>query len=229
MRSQIRTVALVALLWVAGPVACVAPGYATADPSETDPATSRTNPPEMSTPLPSGSMYPGDSSRSPDCYTMTESVDAPPPSIKNLVPISSAVVIGRVASVEPGRWNTSDGAKPTDPRGSGPKYQPGIVTPVVVEVERSLVGDSVGELTVLLEGGVAGCIAHRVYPSPLIEPKRSYAFLLRPSRQADGTIQPEAPQVIAAWPIDDVGQIQTPVDGALSATDFAAAVADAAP
>lgn len=78
-----------------------------------------------------------------------------PPDIATWYDASDAVVVATVRQVLPARWTTPDGARPANPH--DPSSAATIVTPVVIEVERSLTGKSPGQrLLLAAQGGSVG-------------------------------------------------------------------------
>jgi hypothetical protein len=158
-----------------------------------------------------------------DCYAIDENVDTPPLTVATLSPVTTAVVIAEVKAIEGGVWNTKNGAKPEKAR--GPRFNPGIVTPVNLQVLASIQGElGPGAVRVVNPGGTAGCVEYSVDNAAVLEKGRTYAFFLQPSPDADGERHADLPQVLVAWPIAGDGSVETPYDGTLSRDDFIALV-----
>ncbi len=78
-----------------------------------------------------------------------------PPDIATWYGASDAVVVATIRQVFPARWTTPDGARPANPH--DPSSAATIVTPVAIEVERSLTGAPPGQrLLLAAQGGAAG-------------------------------------------------------------------------
>jgi hypothetical protein len=176
---------------------------------------------------PIGNPRPGEGSPAPDCYQVDESVDTPPRTIANLSRVTTSVVIAEVTAIEDGIWNTRDGRKPDRGVPGAPGSNAGIVTPVNLDIERSVHGDAgPGALRVLNPGGTAGCVVHTVDNAARIVAGGRYAFFLQPGADAEGVRHPDVPQIIEAWPVSEDGLVETLYDGTLSLDDFEAAVAN---
>jgi hypothetical protein len=161
-----------------------------------------------------------------DCYSVNESVDTPPPTIATLSRVTTAVVIAEVTEIEQGTWNTRDGEQPVGAFRAGPDFNPGVITPVHLRVERWIRGDDgPTAIRAVNPGGIAGCVEHSVSNAPLLVQGRTYAFFLQPSRDADMVRHPELPQIIVAWPVTD-GTVETMHDGMLGPEEFEDAVAN---
>jgi hypothetical protein len=160
-----------------------------------------------------------------DCYVIDESVDMPPITVATLLPVTSDVVIAEVKAIEGGIWNTKNAAKPDKAR--GPRFNPGVVTPINLQVLESVQGDlGPGAIRVVNPGGTAGCVEHTVDNAAQVEKGKTYAFFLQPSPDADGERHPELPLVLVAWPVAADGSVETLHDGTLSHGDFVALVED---
>jgi hypothetical protein len=154
-----------------------------------------------------------------DCYAIDENVDTPPLTVATLSRVTTAVVIAEVKAIEGGVWNTENGAKPDKAR--GPRFNPGIVTPINLQVLESVQGElGPGAVRVVNPGGTAGCVEHSVDNAAVLEKGRTYAFFLQPSPDADGDRHADLPQVLVAWPVAADGSVETPYDGTLSRDDF---------
>jgi hypothetical protein len=157
----------------------------------------------------------------PDCYSMNETIDRPPDSIANLVPYTDRVIVATVVRLGDGFWNTPDRKPPPPDRISGPEYDPGILTPALVRIDGVVRGDlGPGDVEVVIEGGVVGCIEHTVSPRPSLTAGRRYAMFLQPSPRADLTRDAALPLVLAAWPVGDDGTVTTDQDGILDEPAF---------
>ena len=78
-----------------------------------------------------------------------------PPDIATWYDASDAVVVATVRQVFPARWTTPDGARPANPH--DPSSAATIVTPVAIEVERSLTRAPPGQrLLLAAQGGAVG-------------------------------------------------------------------------
>ncbi len=78
-----------------------------------------------------------------------------PPDIATWYDASDAVVEATVRQVFPARWTTPDGARPANPH--DPSSAATIVTPVAIEVERSLTRAPAGQrLLLAAQGGAVG-------------------------------------------------------------------------
>ncbi len=161
----------------------------------------------------------------PECYGLNEYVEGPPRTIETVMTVTHAVIVGDVVSIEAGMFNTRDGQPPDPRRPRGPSYNPGVVTPINVQVHSSIEGDEhSGTIRVVIEGGAAGCIVHRVDNAPRLERGKRYALFLQPSKDAGGVRHPELPGVIVGWPVDADGLVQTEEDGVLTLDEFEAKV-----
>ena len=153
----------------------------------------------------------------PDCYGIDESVDTAPPTVANVMPFTTIVVVADVRSLEAGIWNTMDGKQPDNGVKNGPKFAPAIETPINLHVSDSWVGNASPEaLRVVNPGGTAGCVDHHVNNAPDLQKGKKYVFFLQPSPDADGQRHPELPLVLEAWPVDGTGQVETAEEGSMS-------------
>ncbi len=158
-----------------------------------------------------------------DCYEIHESVDTPPRTVAALSEFTDSVVIAQVKAIERGVWNTKNGAKPE--RANGPRFNPGIQTPINLQITQSLRGDhGPGAIRVVNAGGSADCVEHIVDNAARLEKGRTYAFFLQPSPDEDGVRRPELPLIVAAYPVAAEGSVATEFDGTLSRDAFAALV-----
>lgn len=158
-----------------------------------------------------------------DCYGINESVDTPPRTIAALSEFTDAVVIAEVKAIEGGVWNTKDGAKPE--RANGPRFNPGIQTPINLQITETIRGDDgPGAIRVVNPGGTADCVEHVVDNAARVEKGKTYAFFLQPSPDADGVRRPELPLIVVAYPVSADGSVATEYDGTLSHDEFVALV-----
>jgi hypothetical protein len=153
----------------------------------------------------------------PDCYGVDESVDTAAPTVANVMPFTTIVVVADVKSLEAGIWNTKDGKQPDKGVKNGPTFAPAIETPINLQVSDTWVGEAgPGALRVVNPGGTAGCVEHHVNNAPDLQKGKKYVFFLQPSPGADGQRHPELPVVLEAWPVDLTGHVETGVEGSLS-------------
>lgn len=144
-----------------------------------------------------------------------------------MMSVSDSVVLGEVVTIEPGIFNTRDGKRPDPSRGHGPGYEPGVQTPINVQVTSVIAGDEqAGTIRAVIEGGAADCIVHRVDSAPSVERGQSYVFFLQPSKDAEGVRHPELPGVVAAWLVDADGLVRTEEDGTLTIDELEARIRD---
>lgn len=199
--------------------ACVAPG------SSGDPVAPIV---DSSAPLSSDSSAPSDPSAKPtfpECYGINESVEHDPFTIANLLQFTDRIVVAEVLALGPGEFNTSDGKNPGPGAKPRPGFEPGVITPVILAVDRAILGDVPrGELRVAVRGGTAGCVTHYVSSAPLLERNTSYVLFLNPSLDAEGKPHPELAVATAAFPIDEKGDVETLHDGTMSVNELATAV-----
>lgn len=160
---------------------------------------------------------------SPECYGIDESVDTPPDTVASVMSVTDLVVVADVIAIEGGNWNTVDGKAP--PQRRGPHFNPGIVTPINIQVDQTLYGEGQnGALRVVNPGGTAGCFEHQVSNAARLEKGKRYAFFLQPSSDADGNLHRELPLIVAAWPVDDAGSVATPENGTLTVSQLDEAI-----
>lgn len=170
------------------------------------------------------------SAEAEDCRGINESVDTPPLSVHFLMDFATDVFVGEVKSIEAGVWNTKDGKKPPKGVKNGPKFNPGVVTPVNLQIDESFFGDAgPGAIRVVNPGGTADCVEHHVSNAPVLEKGKTYVFFVQPSPDADGVRKPDLPQVIAAWPVLADGSVETSVEGILTLNEVKALVRDPEP
>ena len=164
----------------------------------------------------------------PACYELTEVGDGPPRTIDLITQVSDSVLLGEVLAIERAIFNTSDGRRPDHNRPRGPGYEPGVLTPLNVQVESQIAGDEQpSSVRVVIEGGEADCIVHRVDGTPRLEEGARYVFFLQPSKDAEGIRHPELPRVVAAWPVGVDGVVRTEEDGRLTLHELETKVREA--
>ena len=201
LRSRSGLLSLIALTGQLG--ACVSGSAAGAI---TSPAPSSTAVVAAMTPQPN-----------PDCYGVDESVDMAPPTVANLMPYASIVVVADVKSLEAGIWNTKDGKPPARGFKPGAKFDPQVETPVNLQVNDTWFGEArPGALRIVNPGGTAGCVEYHVSNAPNLQKGKTYVFFLQSSPDADGQRHPELPIVLEAWPVDGTGQVETAEEGSLT-------------
>lgn len=172
----------------------------------------------------------GSASDTPDCYGIDESVDAAPSTIANLLPFTTSVVVADAKTIEGGVFNTKNGTRPDTGQKSGPKFNPGVVTPINLQITRTMLGsDGPGALRVVNPGGTADCVVENVSSGATVARGKSYVFFLQPSPDSDGVRHPELPIILAAWPVNADGSVDTAYDGTMSVDDLASAVANPSP
>jgi hypothetical protein len=165
--------------------------------------------------------------RTPDagCFHADESIAHVPYTIEVVTRASRLAFVGTVQSIEAGVWNTKDGAHPDTNRRPGPHFEPEILTPVNVNIDRPLVGDQTsGTLRVLNEGGTDGCSVVHVQPIPRLDRGGRYVFFLNHGHDLDGTPRPDLWVVITAWSVDASGNVSTEEDGAVRLSDLVSRV-----
>lgn len=174
----------------------------------------------------SGALAAGQSQApTPECYGMNESVDTAPLTVANLMPFSTVVVVAEVKSIEGGAWNTKDGTQPSQANRKSGKFNAGIVTPINLQVDDAWFGQAgPGAIRVVNPGGTSGCVEHRVSNAPVLVKGNTYVFFLQPSPDADGVRHPELPLVLAAWPVDAAGNVETAEEGSLDIAQVEALV-----
>jgi hypothetical protein len=140
---------------------------------------------------------------------------------------TTAVVVASVDSIEEGIFNTPGGEPPDRPPEEG--YDPAVLTPVNLAVSSVIEGDQKpGTLRVVTPGGRAGCILHHVSNAPRVETGVTYVFFLHPSVQSNGERNPELPEMLVAWPVNDNGAVATEEDGVLTVEQLTDKVAGSA-
>lgn len=166
----------------------------------------------------------------PNCYGINEAVDTPPLSVDFLMDFATEVFVAKVKSIEAGVWNTRNGDKPPKGVKNGPRFNPGIVTPINLQVDTTLLGGAgPGAIRVVNPGGTTDCVEHNVSNAPVLEKGKTYVFFLQPSSDAEGVKKPELPQVIAAWLVLADGSVETAVEGVLPLNDVQALVDNPVP
>lgn len=201
LRSRSRFLSVIVLTGLAG--ACVS-----------GPAAGAITSPDRSSAAVSAAKTPRPS---PDCYGVDESVDTAPPTVANVMPFTTIVVVADVKSLEAGVWNTKDGKQPDRGVKPGPKFDPAIETPVNLQVDDTWFGGAgPGALRVVNPGGTVGCVEHHVNNAPDLQKGKKYVFFLQPSPDADGQRHPDLPLVLEAWPVDEMGDVATHEEGSVS-------------
>lgn len=165
-----------------------------------------------------------------DCITLYESIDAAEPTLENLGKVARDVVIATVLEKGAPYWDSPTGKRPEPgaPIGEGNEYF--ILTPYMVVVDQAITGSRAsGRVTVAVEGGEIGCDRFVVSPSVTMHVAQRYALFLRPWEPGVGEAGAAPPLAFEALPVGDDGAVKTPLDGAMSLPEFAAAVAATAP
>jgi hypothetical protein len=148
--------------------------------------------------------------------------DRPDPTIENRSASSSAVLVGTVSSIEPGRWNTPTGDRP-DELIDTPGQSTIIYRPVAIKTDSLVRGEARGsELTVRWLGGQAECDYAGFEGGSALDLKldSQYAFFLGASTNADETQTEKELTILGSWLVTADGRIETPLDGTLSISAF---------
>lgn len=169
-----------------------------------------------------------------DCKSVTVVkqvyADRSDPTIANRSEASLLVVLGTVEGIEPGAWNTKSGERPDQLADVGPDNPDMgmIYRPVTIKTTEAIRGDAGAGLTVRWLGGQAGCEFAAIESGSQVDLKvgSEYAFFLGPSVEADGTYGSDL-MILEAWPVDDEGQISTPLEGQVDVQEFSQSVAAA--
>ncbi len=199
---------------------CVTAGSVTAPPEATASPTSS----EIPTPTASASVD------NHTCFSVDVSPEYAQYTIASLTGYGMTFVSGRVTSIEPSIYNTSDGKQPRGfgvPHASDVQSYPMIYTPINVVVDRVMSGKvKPGTNRFLIDGGTIGCVKMEVDTAPFVTGGAEYVFVLTPARDADSHEMGDTQRVHLAWLVDSSGTVPT-VDGTMSLDDLAAQVSAA--
>ena len=134
-----------------------------------------------------------------------------PPDIATWYDASDAVVVATVRQVFPARWTTPDGARPANPH--DPYSAATIVTPVAIEVERSLTGAPRGQrLLLAAQGGAVGedTIARADGLTTFREGERVVLFLQARDRTLPGLPDRPVWEVLERYTVTPEGMATNP-------------------
>jgi hypothetical protein len=156
------------------------------------------------------------------CGLIAGTYDPWPQTIALMSETSAAVLVGRFASYGEAYWNTPD-RKPPD-LATLREGRAEIRTPVQLEAVEALRGDmQAADHAVLWNQGKVGCLEMTLDTSPDLRLGESYALFLKESRstklEADADLS-----VMAAWPVDEKGDVATAENGILSVTQLDSAL-----
>ena len=148
------------------------------------------------TPSPSPSATPSPAA-TVECLEFIETAipsTAPP---RDWLDSAETVVVGTLERHEDAVWDTPDGSRPTR---EGFHNGAGLVTPLVINVERALRGDASAAAKAVESGGVSGCDVVD-YGWPDLVAGERYVFLLRPLLDSTGAPS-EHQLLLVGWPVD---------------------------
>ena len=134
-----------------------------------------------------------------------------PPDIATWYDASDAVVEATVRQVLPARWTTPDGARPANPH--DPSSAATIVTPVAIEVERSLTRALAGQrLLLAAQGGTVGedTIAREDGLTTFREGERVVLFLQARDRTLPGLPDRPTWEVLERYTVTPEGMATNP-------------------
>jgi hypothetical protein len=213
MKGDMMKMPLARMLLTICASATLAAGCVTAALSPDPSATDYEKPPQTEAPL----VLP-----SPSCIDVSVPAgDEIPRTIDNMAGMSELVVVGEFKGLGKARWNSSDGTKPKDVTYLTPAI---IERPVLIKTETAVRGDGSRAVHATLRGGTIGCDRWVFEGDPVPSPGVRYVFWLMRTIDSSGGPSTDL-NVLEAWPIDAKNLVQTPLDGSLSLSDFAAKVA----
>jgi hypothetical protein len=160
-----------------------------------------------------------------DCYVeRVPEESGRPRSIAELHDVGVVAFLGTFKGEDAARWNTPDGQRPT--RDELQRSSAILVRPVTFDVTKSLVGDP-DRKTLIIRGGTLGCddIAFPDNDHLALTAATSYVgvamAVLNSVDKPSGDLL-----LLAAWPIDVTGMVQTEMDGDLGVAAVAAGLAE---
>lgn len=144
------------------------------------------------------------------CVSATLFREAIPKTIENLAVNASTIVVGTFTGYGPALWETPDGTRPATYDTKDPN-QPGIVTPLSIDVAGVVQGrrEAVGHA--VIPGGRAGCDQLFAMERLTLDAGQRYVvFLNTNTRQGEVT---GYYTVMDAWPISPDDLVQTRMEG----------------
>jgi hypothetical protein len=152
--------------------------------------------------------------------TSSISFDRPDPTLATETHASSAVLIATIASFGTPTWNTADGTH--EPLTDHWPRDLLIYTPVTLNaIDAALDGAPEG---ILFLGGTIGCDRLMVEGSEFPSVGERVALFLAPSHDDRAVSDAQHLSVIAAWPVDNAGNVLTPADGIMPIATFKTSV-----
>jgi len=153
------------------------------------------------------------------CLSIGEQADGPPLTIEFLRDGPWDALVAEVVTAGEGRYNTPDGSVTTSRGSSKGGSGPAIITRYGIGGVEVLRGSEPTSDAVALRGGTVGCSRMDAHPRPDLRAGGRYVLWLRTGQFADGAEDPNLPQVIDAWPINQ-GFITTPNDGSITLAEL---------